>query len=156
MGVSIDTERYRVEPGATLGLDSIDADDDGGLEKKETDDHLDELIDRLNDFQERLYAERKQSLLLVFQAMDCGGKDSTIRKVLGPLNPQGIRVWNFKKPTPVELEHDFLWRVHRRAPGDGYIGVFNRSHYEDVLIARVKNFAPEDTLSHLGEDQSCS
>ena len=147
MSVSIDTEKYRITPGAAVDLDSIDADDDGGLDERETDDHFDDLIDRLDKLQERLYAERKQSLLLVFQAMDCGGKDSTIRKVLGPLNPQGVRVWSFKKPTPVELEHDFLWRVHRRAPGDGYIGVFNRSHYEDVLIVRVKNFAPESVWS---------
>jgi len=144
MGKSIDTATYRIAPGSTVDLGSIDAEDDGGFDEEEAEDHLDDLLDRLDDLQERLYAESSRALLIVFQAMDTGGKDSTIRETLGPLNPQGVRVWNFKTPTPVELEHDFLWRVHQRVPGDGYIGVFNRSHYEDVLVVRVKGLVGQE------------
>jgi PPK2 family polyphosphate:nucleotide phosphotransferase len=91
--------------------------------------------------QEVLYAESKQAVLAVFQAMDTGGKDSTIRQVFGPLNPQGVRVSSFKAPTDLELSHDFLWRIHRECPGHGMMRVFNRSHYEDVLIVKVKGWA---------------
>ena len=92
---------------------------------------------RLRDLQERLYAENKRSLLLVFQAMDTGGKDGAIRKLLTGIDPAGVRVTSFKAPSVEELSHDFLWRVHQHAPADGMIGVWNRSHYEDVLIVRV-------------------
>lgn len=121
--------------GATPGFDG---------DKAAADAAADHLRDELSDLQARLYAEQKHTVLIVLQAMDTGGKDSTIRAVLGPLNPQGVRVWNFKVPTPAELRHDFLWRVHRRVPGGGYIGVFNRSHYEDVVVVRVKGLAPEE------------
>lgn len=104
---------------------------------------LKRMTERLNDLQELLFAEHRRSLLVVMQAMDAGGKDSTIRKVFGPLNPQGVRVSNFKGPTSTELTHDYLWRIHAECPGHGMIGVFNRSHYEDVLIARVKNLVPK-------------
>lgn len=96
---------------------------------------------RLQDLQERLYAEGQQSLLLVLQAMDTGGKDSTIRSVMKGVNPQGCRIYGFKAPTARELERDFLWRVHQRVPPKGHIGIFNRSHYEDVLIVRVHEWA---------------
>ena len=96
-----------------------------------------QLQDKLIELQQRLYAEQKQSLLIVFQAMDTAGKDGVIRKVFSGLNPQGIRVAAFKQPSETELAHDFLWRVHPHAPEAGHITIFNRSHYEDVLVVRV-------------------
>jgi PPK2 family polyphosphate:nucleotide phosphotransferase len=100
------------------------------------------LEERLDDLQEKLYAQTRYSLLIILQAMDAGGKDGTIKKVFDSVNPQGITVTNFKQPTPLELAHDFLWRVHQHAPAKGMIGIFNRSHYEDVLIVRVNELAP--------------
>lgn len=101
------------------------------------------LRDEFIELQKRLYAEGKQKLLIVFQAMDAGGKDGTIRNVLRGVNPQGVRVQSFKVPSKIELAHDFLWRVHHVVPAAGMIGVFNRSHYEDVLVVRVHNMVPE-------------
>ena len=98
-----------------------------------------DLNARLGDLQERLYAEGQRSLLIVLQAMDAGGKDGTIKHVFRGVNPQGTTVTSFKKPTEEELSHDFLWRVHRAAPAQGMMAIFNRSHYEDVLIVRVHN-----------------
>ncbi|MFO7538547.1 MAG: polyphosphate kinase 2 family protein [Chloroflexota bacterium] len=95
------------------------------------------------DWQERLYAEDKQSLLLVFQAIDAGGKDGVIRNILQGVNPQGVRVESFKVPTKHELARDFLWRIHKAVPPRGLIGIFNRSHYEDVLVVRVDEIVPE-------------
>jgi PPK2 family polyphosphate:nucleotide phosphotransferase len=100
---------------------------------------------RIRDLQERLYAEHRQSLLVIFQATDTGGKDSTIRRVFKGVNPQGVRVWSFKQPSQEELDHDFLWRYHQHTPAKGMINVFNRSQYEDVLIVRVKNLVPKET-----------
>ena len=97
----------------------------------------------LIELQRRLYAEGKQKLLIVFQAMDAGGKDGTIRNVFRGVNPQGVRVTSFKVPSKEELAHDFLWRIHKAAPGKGMIGVFNRSHYEDVLVVRVHDIVSE-------------
>ncbi|MEJ2746857.1 MAG: polyphosphate kinase 2 family protein [Anaerolineae bacterium] len=97
----------------------------------------------LIELQRRLYAEGRQKLLIVFQAMDAGGKDGTIRKVFRGVNPQGVRVHSFKVPSKEELAHDFLWRIHQDVPAQGMIGVFNRSHYEDVLVVRVHNIVPE-------------
>jgi len=105
-----------------------------------------EDITAIAELQNRLYAESKQSLLIVLQATDTGGKDSTIRKVLGPINPQGVRVTSFKAPSSIELAHDFLWRIHQAVPAKGMIGVFNRSHYEDVLIVRVHDLVPKETV----------
>lgn len=93
--------------------------------------------------QHRLYAEGRHKVLIIFQAIDAGGKDGTIRNVLQGVNPQGVRVTSFKSPSEQELGHDFLWRVHRAVPGKGMIGVFNRSHYEDVLVVRVDHLVPE-------------
>jgi PPK2 family polyphosphate:nucleotide phosphotransferase len=104
------------------------------------------IHDRLNELQEVRYAESRRSLLVVVQAMDTGGKDGLIRKVFGPLNPQGVRVTNFKSPSEEELAHDFLWRVHRAVPRKGMIGIFNRSHYEDVLIVRVHDLVSNTTV----------
>ncbi len=113
-------------------------------DKKRAQKELATLHARLFELQERLYAENKQSLLIILQAMDAAGKDSTIRKVFEGINPQGVQVSSFKAPTEIELAHDFLWRIHQRVPAKGMIGVFNRSHYEDVLIVRVNNLVPEE------------
>ena len=102
--------------------------------------------DTLFNLHERLYAERKRSLLVVLQAMDTGGKDGTVTHVMRNFNPQGVLITAFKAPTPEERRHGFLWRIRRRLPGAGDIGIFNRSHYEDVLIARVHNLAPPDVI----------
>ena len=101
------------------------------------------LRDELIEIQRRLYAEDKHKLLIVFQAMDAGGKDGTIRRIFRGVNPQGVRVNSFKVPSKLELSHDFLWRVHKVVPQRGMIGVFNRSHYEDVLVVRVHKIVPE-------------
>ena len=102
-----------------------------------------QLRRELREWQVRLYAEGKQKLLIVFQAMDAGGKDGTIRRVFQGVNPQGVRVHSFKVPSKEERAHDFLWRVHKVVPGKGMISVFNRSHYEDVLVVRVHDIVPE-------------
>ena len=102
-----------------------------------------QLRRELREWQARLYAEGKQKLLIVFQAMDAGGKDGTIRRVFQGVNPQGVRVCSFKVPSKEELAHDFLWRIHKVVPGKGMISVFNRSHYEDVLVVRVHDIVPE-------------
>ncbi|HEV7439340.1 MAG TPA: polyphosphate kinase 2 family protein [Methylobacterium sp.] len=133
-----------IEPGRPCLLSRIDPDADGGLDKDEAKAALSVERARIQTLQERLYAERKRSLLVVFQAIDTGGKDGTIRSVLEGVNPQGCRVWSFKVPSSDELDHDFLWRYHKCAPGRGMIGVFNRSHYEDVLVVRVKDLVPEE------------
>ncbi|MEH3116084.1 MAG: polyphosphate kinase 2 family protein [Methylorubrum populi] len=134
-----------VEPGRGFTLASVDPDAAGGLDKAQAKGALTEERARIRALQERLYAERRRSLLVVFQAIDTGGKDGTIRNVLEGVNPQGCRVWSFKVPSAEELDQDFLWRYHARVPGRGLIGVFNRSHYEDVLVVRVKGLVPEET-----------
>ena len=134
----------RVEPGSTVNLADYDPGYHADFEKESAKAALKAMQDQLRDWQERLYAEGKQSLLIVLQAMDAGGKDSTIKRVFEGVNPQGVRVYSFKKPTEEELDHDFLWRVHAHTPRKGYIGIFNRSHYEDVLVVRVNNIVPED------------
>lgn len=148
--LSFDYTKYRVPTDGVFSLAAIDPADTQGLDedrdKDAAKDRLDENKERLDDLQERLYAEGKQSLLLILQAMDTAGKDSTIRKVVGDVNPQGCRVTSFKAPSAEELAHDFLWRIHDHAPPKGYIGVFNRSHYEDVLIVRVHGWAAPELL----------
>jgi len=128
--------------GKKVSLTDYDPDYCEG-DKKSALAQLAKLQDRLFSLQERLYAENKQSLLIILQAMDAAGKDSTIRNVFEGINPQGVHVSSFKKPTELELSHDFLWRIHQRVPSKGMIGVFNRSHYEDVLVVRVNNLVPE-------------
>ncbi|MGZ3937281.1 MAG: PPK2 family polyphosphate kinase [Flavisolibacter sp.] len=115
------------------------------LDKKETKDQTLGLLEELNELQNRLYAEAKHSVLIILQGMDASGKDGAIKNVLGNLNPMGINVTSFKTPTPEELKHDFLWRVHQHTPEKGMIGVFNRSHYEDVLITRVHKWCDDAT-----------
>ena len=134
-----------VEPGQSVDLAAIDPDATGGLDKAEAKAALEAERTRIKALQEKLYAEHRHALLVVFQAIDTGGKDGTIRNVLEGVNPQGCRVWSFKVPSAQELDQDFLWRYHLRTPGRGLIGVFNRSHYEDVLVVRVKGLVPEET-----------
>jgi PPK2 family polyphosphate:nucleotide phosphotransferase len=114
-----------------------------GLTKSDLEKQLEIMTDRMDRLQEALHAEGKRSLLVVLQGRDTSGKDGTIRGVVGPLDPQGVIVTSFKAPTLVELSHDFLWRVHQAVPPRGTIGVFNRSHYEDVLVVRVHGLVPE-------------
>lgn len=127
-------------------LVEVDPQMKGGWEKETAKIELKRLQTQMQELQERLYAEGKQSLLIVLQAMDAGGKDSTIRRVFEGVNPQGVRVVSFKRPTELELAHDFLWRVHQQVPRKGYIGIFNRSHYEDVLVVRVKALVPLEVI----------
>lgn len=117
----------------------------GELDKKQTKEETARLLKELNELQNVLYAESKHSVLVILQGMDASGKDGAIKKVLGQLNPQGVVVTSFKTPTEEELKHDFLWRVHQHAPAKGMIGVFNRSHYEDVLITRVHGWCDDIT-----------
>jgi len=128
-----------VEPGDLVDLSEIDPDFHEDLHKKDkvVKERTEAARDEMRALQERLYAEGKQSLLIVLQALDAGGKDGTIKHVMRGLNPAGVRVTGFKRPTPEELAHDFLWRIHAHTPARGQIAVFNRSHYEDVLVVRV-------------------
>jgi PPK2 family polyphosphate:nucleotide phosphotransferase len=132
-------EHWIVHPGHRVDLASIDPGSTGGApgEREQTEAALPGLTDRLRDLQDRLWAESRRSLLVILQAVDAGGKDGTIKHVFEGVNPQGTRVASFKEPTPRELAHDFLWRVHAVAPAGGEIVIFNRSQYEDVLVPRV-------------------
>lgn len=145
----LDTSRHRVDPDAAVTLAEIDTRDtsafDGG--KKAGKSLHDDLNARLEVLQEQLYAQGRHRLLIVLQATDTGGKDSTIRRVFEGVNPQGVDVASFKKPTATELAHDYLWRVHPHVPANGRITIFNRSHYEDVLVVRVHGLVPEDRWS---------
>jgi PPK2 family polyphosphate:nucleotide phosphotransferase len=115
------------------------------LDKEKTKKKTQDILDELDDLQNLLYAEGKHSLLIVIQGMDASGKDGVIRNVFGKLNPQGVTVKSFKAPTSEELSHDFLWRVHQHAPAKGMIQLFNRSHYEDILITRVHKWCDDKT-----------
>lgn len=139
-------QTWQVPPDKSFSLHKIDTGSTDGApgDKPATVAVMESLKVKIGDLQERLWAENAQSLLVVFQAMDTAGKDSTIRTVFSGVNPQGVPVVSFKAPTPHELDHDFLWRIHQAVPGNGEIGVFNRSHYEDVLIVRVKDLIPEE------------
>ncbi len=140
-----DYPRYAVEPGAAVSLAAIDPDQtEHYRKKKDVAKELEKQRRRIQDLQARLYAENQRGLLIVLQAMDTGGKDGTIKHVFSGVNPQGCRVSSFKAPSAEEANHDFLWRYHKSAPARGRIGIFNRSHYEDVLIVRVKNLVSEE------------
>ena len=133
-----------IAPRQTVDLDTIDPDSTGGYtEKSEAKKRCKKLDKRIYKLQRALYAEGKQALLIVLQATDTGGKDGAIRNLLTGVNPQGVRVTPFGVPTPLEAAHDFLWRIHMAAPAHGMIGVFNRSHYEDVLVVRVHELVPQ-------------
>jgi PPK2 family polyphosphate:nucleotide phosphotransferase len=139
-----DYPRYRVEPGSRLRLADVDPEESEHYRrKKDVADGLKRQRERITDLQARLYAEHGRSLLIVLQAMDTGGKDGTVKGVFQGVNPQGCQVASFKAPSEEELDHDFLWRYHQQAPAKGMIQIFNRSHYEDVLVVRVKRLVPE-------------
>ncbi|MFC4427944.1 polyphosphate kinase 2 family protein [Deinococcus navajonensis] len=131
------TDPYRVAPGQKVKLSNWATDDAGGLDKAAAKFRMEELSAALAGWQEKLYAEGRQSLLVILQARDAGGKDGVVKKVIGAFNPNGVHIANFKVPSAEEQAHDFLWRIHAQAPRQGMIGVFNRSHYEDVLVPRV-------------------
>src|SRR3954469_9683414 len=136
-----DFARYRVdEPVSLANEDTADTD---GLTAEEAREELASLVARIAELQARLYAEESRAVLVVLQGIDAAGKDSTVKHVFSGTNPQGVRVYTFKEPTPEEAAHDFLWRYHHDAPAIGMIHVFNRSHYEDVLVVRVKDLIEE-------------
>jgi len=145
----VSADRWRVKPGGRLSLARIAPDGTEGAPgaKKQTKEASAALREELDELQARLYAEHGQALLIVLQAMDAGGKDGTIRSVFAGVNPQGVRVTSFKVPSEEERDHDFLWRIHPRVPGLGEIGIFNRSHYEDVLVVRVHELVPKAVWS---------
>lgn len=142
-------ERYRVRPAKKVDFDEWDPREttafDGG--KEDAEGELARLNKQLETLQELLFAEHRHKVLVVLQGMDTSGKDGAIRHVFEGVNPQGVRVASFKVPTPVELDHDYLWRVHPQVPGRGEMVIFNRSHYEDVLVVRVHNLVGEETWS---------
>ena len=140
-------ERYWVKPGAEVDLVKIDGGEKvlfRGVGKEEIQRQFDELQDELQELQKRLYAQNKHRILVVMQAMDTGGKDGCIKHVFSRIDPQGIHVRSFKKPSDEELSYDFLWRVHSKVPHRGQLVIFNRSHYEDIIAVRVKKIFPEE------------
>lgn len=148
----MDTRDYLIKAGEKVDLKKIPTRYEGDLDKKDVKNHLvPKNLEKLQDYQERLYAENKQGLIIVLQAMDSGGKDSLIKHVMTGLNPQGTKVASFKRPSDRELDHDFLWRVNRELPSRGDIGIFNRSHYEEVIVTRIHDLVkiqplPEDLI----------
>jgi PPK2 family polyphosphate:nucleotide phosphotransferase len=137
-------EIHRVKPGSKLNLEKIDPRVTPGVgSKREAEKLFAPLNERLSELQNRLWAEHERKVLVVLQGMDTSGKDGTIQHVFRGLNPLGVTVAAFKVPSEEELAHDFLWRIHRRVPGKGQIAIFNRSHYEDVLAARVRHLVPK-------------
>ncbi|MCX6170237.1 MAG: polyphosphate kinase 2 family protein [Ignavibacteriales bacterium] len=143
------SKKFIVEPGSSIKLDDFNPKFEKKLVKKKSlikeTENLEQKIDAL---QYRLYAEQKRSLLIVLQAPDAGGKDGVVRHVIGSMNPQGCRVVSFKQPTPDELAHDFLWRIERQVPKPGEVVIFNRSQYEDVLVVRVHDLVPKQVWSN--------
>ncbi len=139
---------HQIKAGAKVRLDEIETRCKGPFEgKKQAREFTVEMNQEIRDLQYRQFVEGKQSLLVVLQAPDAAGKDGLIRKVLGQMNPQGCRTYPFKAPTRKELAHDFLWRVHHCTPAQGHVSIFNRSHYEDVLIVRVEDLVPKSIWS---------
>lgn len=137
-------ERYRVASGKKIHLKDWDPQGSQVGDKKEGENRLEQVNADLENLQELLYAEHRHKLLIVLQGMDTSGKDGVIRAVFDGVNPQGVRVASFKVPTPNELDHDYLWRVHPQAPAKGEMVIFNRSHYEDVLVVRVHKLVPDE------------
>ena len=137
-------ELLAVRPGSKVDLVKFDSGETFGREKDEAEADLEKALARLTDLQARIWAEAKHPVLVVVQGIDAAGKDGTIRIIAGAFNPQGTPVTSFKVPSPLELAHDYLWRVHQRIPGKVEIGIFNRSHYEDVLVVRVHALVPEE------------
>ncbi len=146
-------KEFRVKPDSKIKLKKIDPKDTPGCKSEDDAKRgLDDYGKKLTHQQVKLYAENKNAMLIVLQGLDAGGKDGTIKHVFTFLNPQGVMVTGFKQPTPFELKHDFLWRVHPHTPGKGEIAIFNRSHYEDVLITRVHKLIDKDTWTRRYED----
>jgi len=139
----------QVPIGVTVDLNQIPTRENESfpINQKEGKEHLGGLLKEIDELQNRLYAESKNRLLVILQAMDTGGKDGVIRNVFAPMDPQGIRVASFKRPSEVELAHDYLWRIHQHVPGNGEAVIFNRSHYEDIVAVRVRNILPEERWS---------
>jgi PPK2 family polyphosphate:nucleotide phosphotransferase len=139
-------KEYLVTPGERINVSEWDANDTGNFleNKQQARAETKKFNDRLQDLQEVLYAEHKHKILVLLQGMDTSGKDGAIRHVFAGVNPQGVRVANFKEPTREELDHDFLWRVHKQVPAQGELVIFNRSHYEEVLIVRVHELVPPE------------
>ena len=140
-------DELRVKPGTRIDLSRFDPADARGWSEEAAEAETQQQMERLADLQDRLWAEAKHGVLVVLQGIDASGKDGTIRRVMTAFNPQGCTVSAFKVPTPEELAHDYLWRVHKKVPGKGEIGIFNRSHYEDVLVVRVHEIVPKEVWS---------
>ena len=137
----------RVKPGSKVRLADIDPNATHGRDKAGSAGELQKGLARLTDLQDRLWAEQKHPVLIVLQGIDAAGKDGSVRHVMSAFNPMGCLVTSFKVPTPIELAHDYLWRIHQRVPGKGEIAIFNRSHYEDVLVVRVHDIVPKKVWS---------
>jgi len=142
-------KRFLVKPGSKVHLDRTDPGDTSGFDgdKDDGEKAIDAVVGKLDTLQELLYAEHKHKILLVLQGMDASGKDGTIRRVFEGVNPEGVRVAHFGRPSAEELDHDYLWRAHRQVPGKGEMVIFNRSHYESVLVERVHGLVPESVWS---------
>ncbi len=136
-------EDFRIPPGSHMRLSDFDPDFKGKHSKEKALAKIETLRERMSDLQQKLFAERKRSLLICLQALDAGGKDGVVKHVIGSMNPDGCHVANFKEPSQEELAHDFLWRIEAQMPKRGEIAIFNRSHYEDVLVVRVHDLAPK-------------
>jgi PPK2 family polyphosphate:nucleotide phosphotransferase len=130
---------------AEINLSKISTKADTDIDKKKTKEKTVKILEEINELQNLLYAENKHSLLVILQGMDASGKDGVIRNIFGHLNPQGVTVKSYKAPTTEELNHDFLWRIHPHAPAQGMIQIFNRSHYEDIVITRVHKWCDDET-----------
>ncbi|MDU1399965.1 polyphosphate kinase 2 family protein [Finegoldia magna] len=136
----MDIKKYRVKPNKKVDLEKFSTKKDDSYSKKEVKEEiLPENLEKMFEYQEKLYAENKRGILVVLQAMDAAGKDSLVKKVFTALNPAGCKVTSFKQPSTEELDHDYLWRITKATPPYGEVGIFNRSHYEDVLVTRVHN-----------------
>lgn len=136
----MDLSKYIIKPNTKVDLKDYDTNDTAGLKSKDdAKERLEKNIEKMIELQDKLYASDKYSLLLIFQAMDAAGKDSTIKHVMSGLNPQGTQVFSFKQPSKEELDHGYLWRIQKVVPERGRIGIFNRSHYEEVLVVKVHN-----------------
>ncbi|MDC0670697.1 PPK2 family polyphosphate kinase [Nannocystis radixulma] len=142
----MDLDDYRVRGAGKAKLSEYKPDDNGGLERAEAEAELPDLLRRMQDLQQCLYAEKKRSLLLVLQGRDASGKDGTIKHVAGGFNPLGTHVMAFKAPNELERAHDFLWRIHHHVPPAGHVAIFNRSHYEDILVPTVEKLQPKHVI----------
>ena len=137
-------DRLRVDPGSPATIAERDPDDRLGLDKGASEKRIDTLVERIDELQYRLSGEHRRSILLVLQGLDASGKDGVVRSVFDGVNPTAVRVTSFKVPVGAEVQHDYLWRIHAALPARGEIGVFNRSHYEDIVAVRMHRIAPEE------------